>query len=148
MSSAGDDLEWIFTQVGPSNTESQSGGKLEEENQAEIKTKLKSKSKTDADYIISQLNHNYAIPDGIEISFEKEQSALQSILGTEGAPVVIEIKGEELELIEELCNEVKEKITSIAGLYDIRTSMEKGAPEVNISIDRLKSGIYGVDIAQ
>ncbi|MEI3155096.1 MAG: efflux RND transporter permease subunit [Odoribacter sp.] len=25
--------------------------------------------------------------------------------------------------------------------------MEKGAPEVNISIDRLKSGIYGVDIA-
>ena len=144
---AGDDLEWIFTQVGPSNTESQSGGKLEEENQAEIKTKLKSKSKTDADYIISQLNHNYAIPDGIEISFEKEQSALQSILGTEGAPVVIEIKGEELELIEELCNEVKEKITSIAGLYDIRTSMEKGAPEVNISIDRLKSGIYGVDIA-
>lgn len=144
---AGDDLEWIFTQVGPSNTESQSGGKLEEENQAEIKTKLKSKSKTDADYIISQLNHNYAIPDGIEVSFEKEQSALQSILGTEGAPVVIEIKGEELELIEELCNEVKEKITSIAGLYDIRTSMEKGAPEVNISIDRLKSGIYGVDIA-
>lgn len=144
---AGDDLEWIFTQVGPSNTESQSGGKLEEENQAEIKTKLKSKSKTDVDYIISQLNHNYAIPDGIEISFEKEQSVLQSILGTEGAPVVIEIKGEELELIEELCNEVKEKITSITGLYDIRTSMEKGAPEVNISIDRLKSGIYGVDIA-
>ncbi len=144
---AGDDLEWIFTQVGPSNTESQSGGKLEEENQAEIKTKLKSKSKIDADYIISNLNHNYAIPDGIEISFEKEQSALQSILGTEGAPVVIEIKGEELELIEELCNEVKEKINSVAGLYDIRTSMEKGAPEVNISIDRLKSGIYGVDIA-
>lgn len=147
MELAGDDLEWVFTQVGPSNTESLTGGKLEEENQAEIKVKLKSKSKLDADYIISQLNHNYVIPEGIEISFEKEQSALQSILGTEGAPVVIEIKGEELELIEELCDEVKAKIGNIPGLYDIRTSMEKGAPEVNISIDRLKSGIYGVDIA-
>lgn len=144
---AGDDLEWIFTQVGPSNTESQTSGKLEEENQAKIKTKIKSQSKVDADYIISQLNHNYKVSEGVEISFEKEQSALQSILGTEGAPVVVEIKGEELELIEEISNEVKEKMASIPGLYDIRTSMEQGAPEVNISIDRLKSGIYGVDIA-
>lgn len=144
---AGDDLEWIFTQVGPSNTESETGGTLEEENQAEIKAKLKSKARIDADYLISNLNHNYVIPEGVEVSFEKEQSALQSILGTEGAPVVIEIKGEELELIEELSAEVKEKIASVPGIYDIRTSMEKGAPEVNISIDRLKSGIYGVDIA-
>lgn len=142
---SGDDLEWVFTQVGPSNTES--GGKLEEENQAEIKVKLKNKARNDADYIITNLTHNYVIPEGIEISFEKEQSALQSILGTEGAPVIIEVKGEELELIDELCNEVKAKIADIPGLYDIRTSMEKGAPEVNISIDRLKSGIYGVDIA-
>lgn len=145
---AGDDLEWIFTQVGPSNTENEvGGGKLEEENQAEIKAKLKNKSSIDADYLISRLNHNYTIPEGVEISFEKEQSALQSILGNEGAPVVIELKGEELEIIEELCDEIKERIASIAGIYDIRTSLEKGAPEVDISIDRLKSGIYGVDIA-
>ncbi len=144
----GEDIEWIFTQIGPSTTnEEQSSGKLEGENQAEIKVKLKSKARIDADYLITQLSHNYAIPEGIEISFEKEQSALQSILGTEGAPVIIEIKGEELELIDELSTEVKEKIASIPGLYDLKTSMERGAPEVNISIDRLKSGIYGVDIA-
>ena len=145
---AGEDLEWIFTQIGPSNTENQAGsGNLKEENQAEIKARLKGDSHLDADAIINQLNHNYVIPDGIEISFEKEQSALQSILGNNEAPVVIEVKGEELELIEELCDEVKEKISSITGVYDERTSMEKGAPEIDITIDRLKSGIYGVDIS-
>lgn len=144
---AGEDLEWIFTQVGPSNTETLKSGQLEEESQAEIKVKLKSKAQRDADYIISQLNHNYVLPEGVEISFEKEQSALQSVLGNEGAPVVIEVKGEELELIEELSDELKTRMAGIPGLYDIRTSMEKGAPEVNIAIDRLKSGIYGVDIA-
>lgn len=145
---AGEDLEWIFTQIGPSNTESQSGsGNLEEENQAEIKVRLKTGSHLDADAIISRINQDYVIPNGIEISFEKEQSALQSILGNDEAPVVIEVKGKELELIEELCNEVKEKLSSIAEIYDIRTSMEKGAPEIDISIDRLKSGIYGIDIS-
>lgn len=143
----GEDLEWIFTQSGPSTSgENQISGKLEGENQAEIKVKLKNKSKVDADYIITNLSHNYSLPEGIELSFEKEQSALQSILGTEGAPVMVEIKGEELDQIDELSGEVKERISAIPGLYDIKTSMEKGAPEVNISIDRLKSGIYGVDI--
>ena len=144
---AGDDLEWIYTQVGPSNTDNQTSGKLEEENQAEIKTKLKQKSHIDANAIIQQLSQSYNLPEGVEITFEKEQSALQSILGTENAPVIVEVKGEELEMIEELCNEIKERMNGIPGLLDIRTSMEQGAPEVNISIDRLKSGIYGIDIS-
>lgn len=144
----GEDIEWIYTQIGPSNTENQGGeGKLEGENQAEIKVKVRNKAKADADYIISSLSHNYVLPEGIEISFEKEQSALQSILGTEGAPVIIEVKGEELELIEELSNEIKSRISGINGIFDVKTSMEQGAPEVNVSIDRLKSGIYGVDIS-
>ena len=124
---AGDDLEWIYTQVGPSNTENQAGeGQLEEENQAEIKVKLKKSSHQDASYLISQLNHNYVLPEGVELSFAQEQSALQSILGNESAPVIIEVKGEELELIEELCDEVKEKIAAIPGIYDVRTNKLNG----------------------
>lgn len=143
----GEDLEWMYTQVGPSHTETQSSGKLEGENQAEIRVRLKNKAQVHADEIISYLSHHYTIPGGVELAFEKEQSALQNMLGTEGAPVIVEVKGEELELIEELSDEIKTRLSEIPGLYDLKTSMEKGAPEVNISIDRLKSGIYGVDIA-
>lgn len=142
-----DDVEWQYTLVGPSNLESQSGGKLESENQSQIKVKIKKDSKLDADYFITNINENYPLPEGVEISYEKGESALQSILGTEGAPLVIEVKGEELELLDELCTEIKEKITEIPGIYDIKSSLEKGAPEVNIKIDRLKSGIYGIDVA-
>ena len=142
-----DDVEWQYTLVGPSNLESQSGGKLESENQSQIKVKIKKDSKLDADYFITNINENYPLPEGVEISYEKGESALQSILGTEGAPLVIEVKGEELELLDELCTEIKEKITGIPGIYDIKSSLEKGAPEVNIKIDRLKSGIYGIDVA-
>ena len=142
-----DDIEWQYTLVGPSNLESPSGGKLESENQSQIKVKIKKDSKLDADYFITNINENYPLPEGVEISYEKGESALQSILGTEGAPLVIEVKGEELELLDELCTEIKEKITGIPGIYDIKSSLEKGAPEVNIKIDRLKSGIYGIDVA-
>ena len=144
----GEDIEWIYTQVGPSNLESNSGGKLENDNQAQVTVKIKKDSKLDADYFIANINENYQLPEGVEISYEKGESALQSILGTEGAPLVIEVKGEELDELNQLCSSIKEKISGIPGIYDIKTSMEQGAPEVNVKIDRLKSGIYGINLSE
>ena len=51
--------------------ESQSGGKLESENQSQIKVKIKKDSKLDADYFITNINENYPLPEGVEISYEK-----------------------------------------------------------------------------
>lgn len=143
----GDDIEWIYTQVGPSNVESAIGGKLEEENQAQIKVKLKPESQLDPEYFITNISNNYTVSENIEITYEQEQSALQSILGTEATPLVIEVKGEEQELLNALCNNIKQHLTGIEGIYDLKTSMEQGAPEVNVSVDRLKTGIYGVDVS-
>lgn len=143
----GDDIEWIYTRVGPSGAESLEGGTLEEENQAQVTVKLKDESRLDADYFIALLDRDYPLPAGAEISFDKEETALQTILGTEGAPLVVEIKGEDLEVLDELSAELKQRISDIPGIYDITTSMERGAPEVNIVVDRLKTGIYGVNVA-
>lgn len=143
----GEDIEWIYTQIGPSNTESLGGGKLEAENQAQITVKLAKSSPLDADYFITYIGQHYPVPEGGDMSYEKGEVALQTILGTEGAPLVIEIKGEELEVLDELSAEIKQRITDVPGIYDIKTSMENGAPEVNLVIDRLKTGIYNVDIS-
>ncbi|MDR0981907.1 MAG: efflux RND transporter permease subunit [Culturomica sp.] len=144
---AGDDLEWVYILSGPSNTENEVGKKAEDESRSQLKVKLRKESKTDAGELISKLIYNTNLPDDVEITYEKEQSALQSVLGTETAPVVVEIKGEELDVLERLSQEVKEKMTGIDGIYEIKTTMEKGAPEVDLSIDRLRSGIYGIDIS-
>ena len=143
----GDDIEWVYTQVGPTNLEGESDGELEEENQAKLSVKVKPDSPLDADYFINRISEAYLLPEGVELSYEKDQSALQSILGTEGAPLVIEVKGEEIDLLDELSMEIKERISDIPGIYDIKTSMEQGAPEVDIKIDRLKSGIYNIDVS-
>ncbi|GHV68242.1 acriflavine resistance protein B [Bacteroidia bacterium] len=144
---AGEDLEWIYTLTGPSNTETEITAKAEEENQSELKVKLKKGATMDADAIIAAMLASAQLPEGVEISYEKEQSALQDALGIEGAPVSVEIKGDEIEILDQLSHELKDKMVLMSGLFDLKTSMEKGAPEVNISIDRLRSGIYGINIA-
>jgi HAE1 family hydrophobic/amphiphilic exporter-1 len=43
-------------------------------------------------------------------------------------------------------NQVKEKLTGNNKLFNIQTSIEDGAPEVEVRIDRVRAGIYNIDI--
>jgi HAE1 family hydrophobic/amphiphilic exporter-1 len=49
----------------------------------------------------------------METSFLQDETALNSILGNDEAPVVIEIQGDDLDEIERLCAEVKTKVQDI-----------------------------------
>ena len=72
---------------------------------------------------------------------------LSSLLGSEGAPIVVEVKGEELDEIAKITGEVKERMQEVDGVYDVATSIEDGAPEVVISIDRTIAGINNLSVA-
>lgn len=85
--------------------------------------------------------------DGLELAFKNEENSLSSLLGTEGAPIVVEVKGEELDDIARVTEEVKERMANISGLYNITTSIENGAPELLISINRTLAGMNNISVA-
>ena len=66
-------------------------------------------SKVNSETVIEALDKLLAGVEGFEITFSQEESALSSILGTDEAPVVIEVRGTELDEIESVINQVKEK---------------------------------------
>ena len=86
-------------------------------------------------------------PDGLELTIQQDENSLSSLLGSEGAPIVVEVKGEELDEIAQLTEEVKERMIGVNGIYDVITSVEDGAPEVVISIDRTIAGINNLSVA-
>jgi HAE1 family hydrophobic/amphiphilic exporter-1 len=85
------------------------------------------------------------IPD-LNIRFLKDETALQEILGTSNAPVEIEVQGEDFEQIELLTNQVMELVSGMDELYNIKKSMEEGSPEIEVVVDRLRAGMYNVDV--
>ena len=81
-----------------------------------------------------------------KLSFSQEQSALQTILGTNEAPVVVEVRGEEMDEIENVVNQVKQKMLGMDELFNVQSSIENGAPEVEIKIDRMRAGVYNINV--
>jgi len=143
----GENLDIIYTHAGPSSgIASDENAVFEGENTAEMKVILQPNSAIPVGSVIASVDKLISGIEGLEANFLQEQSALKSILGTDDAPVVVEVRGEELDEIENIVNQVKEKMVVLDGLYNVQTSIEDGAPEVEITVDRVRAGMYNLDI--
>jgi multidrug efflux pump subunit AcrB len=65
-----------------------------------------------------------------------------------GAPVNIEISGEDYSQLESLSKVVREKIKDVRGIVDLKDDYNTGRPEVEIRIDREKAGMYYTSTGQ
>ena len=86
------------------------------------------------------------MPNDIKVTLSREESALQTTLGTNTAPFVVEIKGKEYTEMERILNEARSLLQSNTGLYNITTSLDEGTPEVEIVIDRFKTSYFNVTV--
>lgn len=143
----GENLDIIFAQAGPSSgISSDETAVFEGENTAQLKVILADESTISTESIVKTLSNMMDNVPGLELTFSQEESALQSILGTDESPLVVEIRGEELDEIENIANQVKEKLTVVPGIFNVQTSIEDGAPEVEVHVDRMRAGMYNLDI--
>lgn len=143
----GENLEILYSQAGPSTgIASDASSVFEGENTAQIMVILKKESTISSESVIASIDKLTANIEGLEVSFSQEQSALKSILGTDEAPVVVEVRGEELDEIESIVTQVKDKMLGINELFNVQTSIEDGVPEVEVKVDRVRAGMYNIDI--
>ena len=120
---------------------------FEGENTAMMKVILSPECKTAPEAVIEQFLTTAENPDGLELTIKQEENSLSSLLGSEGAPIVVEVKGEELDEIAAITEEVKTRVQDVGGLYNIVSSIEDGAPEITISINRTMAGINNLSVA-
>jgi len=143
----GDKLDLIFTQSGTTNTSTiTQTGSNEGENLASLKVILAKEYASLTEESIALIEKQLKDIKDIEVSFSREETALQSSLGTTESPFALEISGDDYSELERILNESKEILASIPGLYNITTSLDEGTPEVEIALDRFRTSYYNVTV--
>ena len=96
-----------------------------------------------------------AVADSIRTEVEnipgadiKVNAVSQGMGGSSGSAVSINIKGDSLERLEQLSQEVKEVVKNVEGTRQVESSIADGSPEAQIYIDRDKASYYGLSTAQ
>jgi hydrophobic/amphiphilic exporter-1 (mainly G- bacteria), HAE1 family len=143
----GEGIKLIFCQSGSDNTSSMSQTNVTKgENSATLKVILTPAFASGTEEAISLIDtYLKNIPD-IETSFTREETALQSSLGTSKAPFVLEISGKEYEELERIVYESRSILQGNGSLYNITTSLDRGTPEVEVAIDRFKTSYYNITV--
>jgi HAE1 family hydrophobic/amphiphilic exporter-1 len=134
-------IEEIYTVAG---TTSRTGGNRNEqrENLAQVSVFLKSGSKEkDEQYVIAQMRNRFGSYPGLE--FEFGRPAFFSYK----TPVEVYIQGRNLDILNDLSARLKNKMETIPGLVDIKSSMEGGNPEAQIRFDRVKLAAIGTNLS-
>lgn len=140
-------VKMIYTQSGEDNTSNlgQIAGS-KGENTASLKVILKKDYVTRTEEAISLIEtYLAAIPD-LEVSFTREETALQTSLGTEESPFALEISGENYTELERILKESRAILEQNKELYNITTSLDEGTPEVEVIADRFKTSYYNVSV--
>jgi len=142
---SGDSLCVIYSHIGPGSSEREV---FEGEHTGIIKVKLSNSSLLLPVDVMSRFVEATNNIEGLELTFKHDDNSLGSIFGgDDSAPIVVEVKGDDLEEISAISDEVLLKIQSIDGIYNIKSSMADGAPELTISIDLTMAGIYNIPIS-
>ncbi len=140
-----DSLCMVYSHVGPgSNT---GNDVFDGENTANMKVILSPESKISPEQLISELYYNTQNIEGLELSFVNEENSLGSLMGAEESPVVIEIKGEDLDELSNLAQIVKSKSENIEGLFNVSNSIEDGAPEMVLTVNRAVAGMNNLNVS-
>lgn len=142
---SGDSLLTVYSHIGEGS--GSENAIFEGENTAMMKVILSPECKIAPEAVIEQFVRTAENPDGLELTIKQEENSLSSLLGSEGAPIVVEVKGEELDEIAAITEEVKTRLQDVSGLYNIVSSIEDGAPEITISINRTMAGINNLSVA-
>lgn len=147
MENAGDKIETLYSRSGPSSAGSEDKVVVENENTANIKVILNEKGRENPESVIRLVGEIVSqIPD-TEARIVRDETALQSIMGTDEAPLVVEVAGKDLDEIESIVNQVRAVLTANSSIYNVKSSVEEGAPEVDVVIDRYRASLYNLDVA-
>lgn len=143
----GSDVETIYSKIGPSvDIATNEEVTFEGENTASMTIILKKERSASSTELMDRLNRELRqIPD-IELQFIQEQTALRATIGTEATPLVVEVKGEDLDVLQDLTKRIQQKLTQLDDLVNLETSFDEGRPEINVIIDRTIAGIWNIGI--
>lgn len=75
-------------------------------------------------------------------------SAMESGMGTPTAPVEIKIRGDNLDVLAQLGDEVAAVVEQVPGTREVSSSLEEGRPELHVVVNRDRASMYGLSLSE
>ena len=132
------DIEFMSTSIGTSDDPFDFGGQgTSNKGRVAITFYEKALRKQSTFQTLEEVRKSSVGFAGAEIRVAKQQMGPPV-----GAPVNIEVSGEDYDQMEALSKTIRESIKNVRGLVDVKDDYNTGRPEVEVKIDRERAGMF------
>ena len=120
--------------------------------QAEIVVKLKQKRKIKSSDVVQIIQNHLSTMklENARTEYILQENVLSAGLAIQ-APVTVEIKGNDLKVLEKITYEIQKELNGIMGIYGVKNNLSEPSPETKVVINKDTASMYGLsvtDIAQ
>lgn len=145
----GDRLENLYSSINVSTTQELfAGGTEQGEHRAVVTASLRrGEQGISPSAAIELLRTNLDLPE-TGIAYIIRETSLQQTIGTGGPPIVVEIRGDDLETLQQVSGRIADALRQTPGLHAVESSLQAGRPEMHIRVNRLLAANMGLDIQQ
>jgi HAE1 family hydrophobic/amphiphilic exporter-1 len=138
-----EEVDLVFTSVGSAGTMMMStGGGGTNSGTFYVKLCPKSERQRDVNNVAEAIRQELAGLAGTKFAVSVMDST--SMMGGSTSPVVVQISGDDLDMLREISTEVADIVRSTPGTREVTSSMTDGNPEMHIRIDRARAATYGL----
>ena len=138
------DVKFMLTTVGAASQMAMGGG-TEATHQGSLYVEFKeaAERQTNSLALLDAIRKDAGVVPGAEVTVAREEEGPPT-----GAPVSIEISGDDFEVLEEYAADVIREIETVPGLVDLKSDLEKALPEIQFHVDRPRAALLGLDTAE
>ena len=122
-------------------------------NYAEIHIELKEKAAwkhyENKKQLVEALDETLSKYPGVQLNFSQPiQNLFDELLSGIKAQIAVKLYGEDLDILKDKANEIRNAIDTIPGLVDLAVEQSFGQPQIQIIADRQACGRYGINVSE
>ncbi len=107
-----------------------------------IEFKEMSLRSTNSTELVAVIRKDVGVMPGAEIKVDKQEEGPPT-----GAPVSIEVSGDDFDTLSEATARIVRAIETTPGLVDLQDDFEEALPELRATVDRQRAALFGLDTA-
>jgi HAE1 family hydrophobic/amphiphilic exporter-1 len=137
------EIHTIFSSIGGSANMFFDGGTQSDKGAISVKLVDKNQRKRSVDTVAEEIRSKVSNIAGAKIKVTVTDAASGG-MGSGGSEVNVQIKGDDLRVLQSISDEVAKIVRNVPGTREVTASLTDGNPEMQIKVDRQRAATYGL----
>lgn len=139
------EIETVFVSVGGGSNMSMMQSSSSETAQMQVMLTDLDQRQRSSEQVADDIRERVQDIPGADISVTVSQSMMG---GMSAAPIALTLKGDDLDVLKSMAEEIKAVVASVPGTREVESSITVGRPELQVQVDKNKAVMHGLSVAQ